>query len=76
MKTAFFSLDHAGVFTWVSDNVEGVSGWPKQEMIARSFTEFMLQEDLPIIMESRKRREPGRVAEYFTHILTSLLCQK
>lgn len=69
MKSTHFSMTHEGKFTWVSHNCQEVTGWAAEEIIGRSFTEFIMPEELPAMVENRKRRSPGRTIEYFTYMI-------
>lgn len=69
MKTTYFSMSHEGLFTWVSRECEQVSGWKPDEVIGHAFTEFILPEELPVMLANRKNRASGRTIEYFTYII-------
>lgn len=70
MKTAFFSLTHEGIFTWVSKDCNLVNGFVPSELIGHPFIEFVAPEELFDMLINRKNRTTGRTAEYFTYILT------
>ena len=46
-----YSLDEKGVFTYVSPAVEHLGGYDPSEIIGKKFSEFIFEEDLPLVFE-------------------------
>ena len=46
-----YSLDEKGVFTYVSPAVKHLGGYDPSEIMCRSFSEFIFEEDLPAVIE-------------------------
>lgn len=46
-----YSLDELGVFTYVSPAVKPLGGYEPAEIIGKSFSEFIFEEDLPVVIE-------------------------
>ncbi|NPV62638.1 MAG: PAS domain S-box protein [Methanotrichaceae archaeon] len=54
-----FSLDENGLITFISPAVKGISGYEPSEIIGRRFSEFILEDDLPVVQDGFKRAFSG-----------------
>ena len=45
-----FTVDIQGLFTYMSPVMEGIIGYTPEEMIGQSFSRFIFQDDLPMLM--------------------------
>lgn len=61
LSEVIFTVDTAGHVTYVSPNVESIGGYCQDEIVGRSFTEFVHPEDLPALMASYQRTIAGHL---------------
>lgn len=54
-----YSLDKKGVFTYVSPSVEHLGGYAPSDIIGKNFSEFIFEEDLPIVFERIRKLLDG-----------------
>ncbi|MFN8183196.1 MAG: PAS domain S-box protein [Candidatus Nanopelagicales bacterium] len=63
--------DNHGVPQWISESVQGVLGWPAEDLIGRSFREFIHPDDLPLVAEAHKRLNAGEPARMVVRMHTA-----
>ena len=51
INDVLFTVDIQGLFTYVSPVIEGIAGYTPEEMIGQSFSRFIFQDDLPMLIE-------------------------
>ncbi len=56
-----YATDEEGVITYISPFIESLSGYSVSEIVGRSFTEFIYQEDLPRIMKQFQEAISGHL---------------
>lgn len=61
INDAIYAHDEKGVFTYVSPVIETFGGYRPEELIGRSFTEFIHPEDLPALLASFYRTLAGHL---------------
>jgi PAS domain S-box-containing protein len=57
-----YGTDHKGVFTYVSPNVERITGFRQEEIIGRAFTDFVYPEDIQEVERQFSLALDGEVA--------------
>jgi two-component system cell cycle sensor histidine kinase/response regulator CckA len=50
INDGIYSTDESGVITYISPGIKSITGYSAEEVIGRSFTEFIHEEDLPRII--------------------------
>ena len=67
-----WQADTDGRFTYVSDTILALSGWPAEELIGQHFAVLIDEPDLPMIQEhwEETQREPETLQHYRFHIRT------
>jgi len=61
INDVIFTLDDAGVITYISPVVQAIVGYHPTEVVGHSFTEFILPEDLPGVMRSFQKVRSGEL---------------
>ncbi len=65
LNDVVFSLDNNGVFTYISPSIEQFSRhYRAEDIIGKPFTDFIHPDDLPALMESRKRTLAGEMEPF------------
>lgn len=67
METTCFSLSHKGIYTWVHYNVFDKTGWKHEELIGRSFLDFLSKKDHPLILQEMGKQSSGRTQVYLVN---------
>ncbi len=70
INDVIYAVDKNGVVTYVSPVIESFIGYSPQEVIGRSFAEFIYQEDLQRIRKSFRRVLSGQIEENEYRVLT------
>ncbi|MBI5578959.1 MAG: PAS domain S-box protein [Deltaproteobacteria bacterium] len=65
-----FTVDIQGLFTYLSPVIEKISGYTSEEMIGQSFSRFIFQDDLPMLMERFHRMVAGKIGPADYRIVT------
>jgi PAS domain S-box-containing protein len=55
LNDIIYSIDDKGFFSYVSPAVKNVAGFDPSEVIGRHFSEFVLREDLPVLLEGNRK---------------------
>ncbi|MBW1935685.1 MAG: PAS domain S-box protein [Deltaproteobacteria bacterium] len=58
-----YEIDANGVFTYISPACKSLAGYSPEEVVGRSFVEFLYQEDVPRVLERFKEIKSGLVCE-------------
>jgi len=64
LNDVIFKQDKAGRTTYVSPVVKRIGGYEPEEIIGRSFTEFVHPDDLPDLLASRERTLAGAIEPF------------
>ncbi len=61
INDVMYSTDKSGIMTYINPVIESVIGYRPSEIIGRSFTEFIYEEDLPRIMNQFQKVISGHI---------------
>ncbi|HOX06250.1 MAG TPA: PAS domain S-box protein [Planctomycetota bacterium] len=62
LNDAIYTVDSSGVFTYFSPIVEDITGYRPEEIVGRSFADFIYPDDIPLVSEEFAKGMAGDLA--------------
>ncbi|MDW7730943.1 MAG: PAS domain S-box protein [Methanolobus sp.] len=69
LNDVLFAVDNNGIFTYLNSAIENLTGYKKEEVLGKSFTEYVHPEDLPVLLREIERTIKGVKEPYMFRII-------